>query len=103
MLASTMSVAILAALNARPTMGEIMSWIDVETLLLLFSMMTLVAIIGETGVFDYLAVMAYKVRPLNKKVSKNFLKLYIVAYRWKDLAFDRNALLIYCIILVLLR
>ena len=61
MLASTMSVAILAALNARPTMGEIISWIDVETLLLLFSMMTLVTIFSETGIFDYMAVFAYKV------------------------------------------
>lgn len=62
MLASTMSVAILAALNERPALGEIVSWIDVETLLLLFSMMTLVAIFSETGIFDYLAVLAYRVR-----------------------------------------
>lgn len=60
-IASTMSLAVLAALNARPTIGEIISWIDIETLLLLFSMMTLVAIFGETGIFDYLAVVAYKV------------------------------------------
>ncbi|KAF2894275.1 hypothetical protein ILUMI_11899 [Ignelater luminosus] len=60
MLASTMSVAVLAALNARPTMAEIVSWIDVETLLLLFSMMTLVTIFSETGIFDYTAVLAYK-------------------------------------------
>ncbi|XP_046615982.1 P protein-like [Neodiprion virginianus] len=61
MLASTMSVAILAALNERPTMAELISWIDIETLLLLFSMMMLVAIISETGIFDYLAVFAYKI------------------------------------------
>ncbi|KAJ8916646.1 hypothetical protein NQ315_000291 [Exocentrus adspersus] len=60
MLASTMSVAILAALNERPTMEEIVSWIEVETLLLLFSMMTLVTIFSETGVFDHVAVYAYK-------------------------------------------
>ncbi|KAF4522033.1 hypothetical protein B566_EDAN010910 [Ephemera danica] len=60
MLASTMSVAILAALNERPTMAELVSWIDVETLLLLFSMMVLVAILSETGIFDYLAVVAYR-------------------------------------------
>lgn len=56
-----MSVAILAALNERPTMSELISWIDVETLLLLFSMMVLVAIFSETGIFDFLAVYAYKV------------------------------------------
>ncbi|XP_015586943.1 P protein [Cephus cinctus] len=61
MLASTMSIAILAAMNERPTMGELISWIDVDTLLLLFSMMMLVAIIAETGIFDYLAVYAYKI------------------------------------------
>lgn len=57
-----MSVAILAALNERPTMSELISWIDVETLLLLFSMMVLVAIFSETGIFDFLAVYAYKVK-----------------------------------------
>lgn len=61
MVASTLSLAILAAMNEKPTMGELMSWIDVETLLLLFGMMILVAILSETGIFDYLAVYAYKV------------------------------------------
>ncbi|XP_011869854.1 PREDICTED: P protein isoform X1 [Vollenhovia emeryi] len=61
MLASTMSIAMLAALNERPTMDELISWIDIDTLLLLFSMMVLVAIIAETGVFDWLAVYAYKI------------------------------------------
>ncbi|XP_018394179.1 PREDICTED: P protein [Cyphomyrmex costatus] len=61
MLASTMSVATLAALNERPSMSEVISWIDMDTLLLLFSMMVLVAIIAETGVFDWLAVYAYKI------------------------------------------
>lgn len=59
--ASTLSLAILAAMNEKPTMGELMSWIDVETLLLLFGMMILVAILSETGIFDFLAVYAYKV------------------------------------------
>lgn len=45
----------------RPTMNELISWIDVDTLLLLFSMMILVAVIAETGIFDWLAVYAYKV------------------------------------------
>lgn len=61
MLASTMSVAILAAFNERPTMTELISWIDVDTLLLLFSMMVLVAIVAETGIFDWLAVYAYRI------------------------------------------
>ncbi|XP_076162409.1 P protein isoform X2 [Ptiloglossa arizonensis] len=61
MLASTMSIAILAALNERPSMRELISWIDADTLLLLFSMMILVAVVGETGIFDWLAVYAYKI------------------------------------------
>lgn len=38
-----------------------MGWIDVETILLLFAMMILVGILTETGVFDHLAVYAYRV------------------------------------------
>lgn len=56
-----MSIALLAALDNRPTVEEIISWIDVEIILLLFSMMLLVGILTETGVFDYLAVYAYKI------------------------------------------
>lgn len=52
-------------MNERPPMTLIMSWIDIETLLLLFGMMILVAILSETGIFDYLAVYAYKVNMLN--------------------------------------
>ncbi|XP_037927859.1 P protein-like [Teleopsis dalmanni] len=60
-IASTMSVGILAALNAKPSTVTIMTWIDVEPLLLLFGMMILVAILSETGIFDYMAVYAYKI------------------------------------------
>nr|XP_012134755.1 PREDICTED: P protein-like [Megachile rotundata] len=61
MLASIMSIAILAALNQRPSMDELISWIDFDTLMLLFSMMILVAVVAETGIFDWLAVYAYKI------------------------------------------
>lgn len=61
MVASTMSIALLAMMDERPTMPQIMSWVDIETLLLLFGMMILVAILSETGIFDYLAVYAFKV------------------------------------------
>lgn len=60
------SIAILAALHDRPTVHEIISWIDIETILLLFTMMILVGILTETGVFDFLAVYAYKVRLTDK-------------------------------------
>lgn len=61
MIASTLAIATLALMNERPTMPEILSWLDVETLLLLFSMMVLVGILSETGFFDFLAIYAFKV------------------------------------------
>lgn len=61
MLSSTISVAILAALDDRPTMAEVISWIGIDTLLLLFSMMVIVTLLSETGVFEYMSVLAYKV------------------------------------------
>lgn len=54
-------MGILAALNDRPSMADVVEWMDSETLLLLFSMMILVAILTETGIFDYAAVYAFKV------------------------------------------
>lgn len=59
---NTLLLGILAAMNERPTMSVIISWIDTETLLLLFGMMIIVAVLAETGVFDYLAVYAFKVQ-----------------------------------------
>ncbi|XP_057670162.1 P protein-like isoform X2 [Diorhabda carinulata] len=59
-LASTISVAALAAYDQRPSMAELISWIDIETLILLFSMMTIVSIFSETGIFDYIAVIAFQ-------------------------------------------
>ncbi|XP_037810451.1 P protein-like [Lucilia sericata] len=58
--ASTLAIGILAALNARPSTEIILKWLDVETLMLLFGMMILVAILSESGIFDYLAVLAYE-------------------------------------------
>lgn len=64
-IASTLALSVMAILHQKPSMEEIISWIDVETLLLLFGMMVLVAILSETGVFDFLAVYAYKVTKVN--------------------------------------
>ncbi|CAK1546533.1 unnamed protein product [Leptosia nina] len=61
LLSSTMGIATLAFHGTRPSLMELVSWLDVETLLLLFSMMILVAILAETGLFDYLAVVAFEV------------------------------------------
>ena len=61
MLSATIAIAVLAVLAERPTLEEILSWIDIETLALLFSMMVMVSIISETGVFDYIGYWAFKV------------------------------------------
>lgn len=61
MIASSLSVAALSYTNDRPTMTEMVGHIEAETLLLLFSMMIIVAIIAKTGLFDYAAVFAYQV------------------------------------------
>lgn len=57
-----MAIAVLAVFGDRPTMEEIVVWMDTDTLLLLFSMMALVAVLTETGIFDYLAVLTFEVR-----------------------------------------
>ncbi|KAF9794570.1 hypothetical protein SFRURICE_013840 [Spodoptera frugiperda] len=59
-LISTTSLAALSIAGERPTLPELISWLDVETLLLLFSMMLLVAIMAETGLFDFLAVFTFE-------------------------------------------
>lgn len=46
----------------RPTMNDMIKWIDYETLLLIFSMMILVAILMDTGFFDFIAVFTFQVR-----------------------------------------
>lgn len=58
---ATTGIAILTALGNRPTLETIISWIDFETLILLLGMMILVAIMSETGVFDWMAVLAYRI------------------------------------------
>ena len=45
----------------RPTLAEVLTWVDVETLTLLFSMMVIVSVISETGLFNYMGFWAFKV------------------------------------------
>lgn len=70
MLAAFVSIGTLAAFQDRPTMDDIIKWIDYETLLLLFSMMILVAILMDTGIFDYIAVFTFQVSC--SIIQKNF-------------------------------
>ncbi|XP_022703171.1 P protein-like isoform X2 [Varroa jacobsoni] len=61
MLGATLAIACLALIGDRPTLEKVVSWLDVETLCLLFGMMVIVAILCETGFFDYTAVLAFRV------------------------------------------
>ncbi|KAG8183960.1 hypothetical protein JTE90_005190 [Oedothorax gibbosus] len=61
MIGATTAISCLALIGERPSLMEVLSWIDVETLSLLFGMMVLVSILCETGFFDYIAVVTYKV------------------------------------------
>lgn len=61
LLAAFVSIATLAAFQDRPSMDEIIKWIDYESLLLIYSMMILVAILIDTGIFDYVAVYTFQV------------------------------------------
>lgn len=61
LIAANLSIAALALFNERPDLEEIIAWIDMDTLMLLFGMMILVAITSETGVFDFMAVYVFKV------------------------------------------
>ncbi|KAL4230875.1 protein kinase [Mactra antiquata] len=59
-LGSLAAIAVMSAFGSRPPLEKIMTWLDVETLSLLFGMMIIVAIFSETGFFDFCALMAYK-------------------------------------------
>lgn len=58
---ATLGIGLLCMMHVRPSLKTIISWIDMETLMLLFGMMIIVIVLAETGVFDYLAVFAYRV------------------------------------------
>jgi len=47
-------------MNSRPNFDTIIEWIDMETLMLLFGMMVMVGVLSDTGIFDYLSVLAYQ-------------------------------------------
>lgn len=89
-------------MNERPPMTLIMSWIDIETLLLLFGMMILVAILSETGVFDYLAVYAFKVC-ISYRHCQLILQLCLIILdnKRKYLATHKLSLPLYCRLVIL--
>lgn len=51
----------LAVVRQRPHLEEVVTWIDEETIGLLFGMMLMVEIFSKTGFFEYVAVKAYRI------------------------------------------
>jgi di/tricarboxylate transporter len=60
LLGSFVAIAFLSVLRERPSMEMVISWIDFDTIGLLFGMMLMVGIFSETGFFEWSAVKAYK-------------------------------------------
>lgn len=80
-------------LNDRPTMHDIIEWMDSDTLLLLFSMMLLCALLTETGIFNYIAVYVFKVGYQFFHFLLIFLFLYfllMVLYTFNWIFFEDN-------------
>lgn len=73
-MSSILTITILTLLNDRPTMSDIVTYMDMEALLLMFSMMIVVAVLTETGVFDYLAYYSFKVGIIS--LHKDSLKVF---------------------------
>eukprot|EP00731_Ephydatia_muelleri_P031092 Em0022g606a len=57
---STATLATLAMLHKRPSLEEIISWINTDTICLLVGMMMLVDVFSHTGLLDYASVKACK-------------------------------------------
>lgn len=55
------SIGVLAALHDRPTMSDVVTWVDCESLLLILSMMVLVAFLSDTGFFEQISLYALQV------------------------------------------
>eukprot|EP00757_Euglenozoa_sp_SAG-D1_P004970 gene4970-2376_t len=56
---SFLGVALVSALHEQPQLEEVISWIDFETVCLLFGMMVIVAVFSRTGFFEAAAVQCY--------------------------------------------
>eukprot|EP01101_Sappina_pedata_P007000 TRINITY_DN3607_c0_g2_i1.p1 TRINITY_DN3607_c0_g2~~TRINITY_DN3607_c0_g2_i1.p1 ORF type:complete len:689 (+),score=248.88 TRINITY_DN3607_c0_g2_i1:119-2185(+) len=60
LLGSFLGVTLLSVMRVRPTFVEVVSWIDFDTIGLLFGMMVMVGILADTGFFEWCAIKAYR-------------------------------------------
>ncbi|KAH8420946.1 hypothetical protein KR222_010859, partial [Zaprionus bogoriensis] len=61
MLAATAAVGVLCMMDKAPHFNTIISWIDMKTLMLLFGLMVMMSILAETGLFEYLTMVGYRI------------------------------------------
>ncbi|XP_017070537.1 P protein [Drosophila eugracilis] len=61
LLITTASLAILALLGNKPSFDMVISWVDFETLMLPMGNMIMTSLMGETGFFDYAALVSYRI------------------------------------------
>ncbi|KAI8039227.1 P protein [Drosophila gunungcola] len=61
LLVASAGLALLAVLGNKPTFATISSWIGWESMMLLLGNMIMMSLMAETGFFDYLAVVAYRI------------------------------------------
>lgn len=60
LMGSFVALAALSIIHERPSFETVVSWIDYETVSLLFGMMVIVGVLTDTGFFEWAAVRAYK-------------------------------------------
>lgn len=60
-LAGLSAMAVMGGFGYCPSLLDILSFMEVETLFLIFSIMLFVAVLVPVGIFDYLAVLIFKV------------------------------------------
>ena len=60
LLGSFVCIGAVSLLRGRPTFEEVIFWIDLETIGLLFGMMVMVGIFAETGFFEWAAIKVYR-------------------------------------------
>ncbi|KAG9510215.1 P protein [Fragariocoptes setiger] len=56
---ATLAVTVYTCVRQKPDLETIISWNDTETTSLLFGMMLIMAVLSDTGLFDYMAVECY--------------------------------------------
>ncbi|XP_016990902.1 P protein [Drosophila rhopaloa] len=61
LLLTAAGLALLTVLGNRPSFGTIISWVEWESMMLLLGNLIMITLMAETGFFDYLAVVAYRI------------------------------------------